>query len=44
MVYNSGDHLLIRAHIDKLNQVTMHLAETMMNTAVQTALKGTKIE
>ncbi|MBM3748066.1 MAG: Fe-S protein assembly chaperone HscA [Acidobacteria bacterium] len=43
MVYHSGDHLLIRAHIDKLNQVTMHLAETMMNTAVQTALKGTRI-
>ncbi len=43
VVYHSGDHLLIRAHIDKLNQATVHLAETMMNTAVATALKGTKI-
>jgi Fe-S protein assembly chaperone HscA len=43
MVYHSSDHLLLRAHIDKLNQATLHLAETMMNTAVATALKGTKI-
>ncbi len=43
MVYHAADHLLIRAHIDKLNQATLHLAETMMNTAVATALKGTSI-
>ena len=43
MVYHAGDHLLIRAHIDQLNQATLRLAETMMNTAVQTALKGTSI-
>jgi molecular chaperone DnaK (HSP70) len=43
MAYHSTDHLLIRAHIDKLNQVTMRLAEMMMNTAVRSALKGTKI-
>ncbi len=43
MAYHSADHLLIRAHIDKLNQVTMRLAEMMMNTAVRSALKGTKI-
>jgi len=43
MVYHSADHLLVRAHIDKLNQATLHLAETMMNTAVAAALKGTKI-
>ena len=43
LVYHSGDHLLIRRHIDYLNQSTMKLAENMMNTAVQGALKGTKI-
>ncbi len=44
MVYHSDDHLLIRAHIDKLNLATMRLAEIMMNTAVRAALKGTKID
>jgi len=43
LVYHSEDYLLIRAHIDQLNQVTMKLAETMMNTAVRSALKGAKI-
>jgi len=43
MAYHSTDHLLVRAHIDKLNQATMRLAEMMMNTAVRSALKGTKI-
>jgi len=42
-VYCSDDHALIRAHIEKLNQATLHLAEIMMNTAVRDALKGTKI-
>jgi molecular chaperone DnaK (HSP70) len=42
-VYCSDDHALIRAHIEKLNQATLRLAEIMMNTAVRTALKGTKI-
>ncbi len=42
-VYHSADHRLIRLHIEKLNQATLHLAEIMMNTAVRTALKGTKI-
>ncbi|MGH9671667.1 MAG: Hsp70 family protein, partial [Bryobacteraceae bacterium] len=41
--YHSSDHLLIRGLIERLNNVTMNLAETMMNTAVRTALKGTKI-
>ena len=41
--YHSSDHLLIRALIERLNNVTMNLAEAMMNTAVRTALKGTKI-
>ncbi len=44
MVYCANDHLLIRAHIEKLNQATLNLAEIMMNTAVRDALKGTKIE
>ncbi|MGA2327123.1 MAG: Fe-S protein assembly chaperone HscA [Bryobacteraceae bacterium] len=42
-VYCSDNHALIRAHIEKLNQATLHLAEIMMNAAVRTALKGTKI-
>jgi len=41
--YHGDDHLLIRARIDELNTVTTKLAETMMNTAVSQALKGTKI-
>ncbi len=43
LAYHAEDHLLIRAEIDKLNTVTMKLAENMMNTAVRGALKGTKI-
>ena len=34
---------LIREKIDVLNEVTHHLAENMMNTAVRSALKGTKV-
>ncbi|MCZ2149716.1 MAG: Fe-S protein assembly chaperone HscA [Bryobacterales bacterium] len=43
MVYHSEDHLLIRAKIEELNEATIALAETMMNTAVRGALKGTKV-
>jgi molecular chaperone DnaK (HSP70) len=43
-IYHSRDHDLIRQKIDALNQVTMKLAETMMNTAVRGALRGTKID
>ncbi len=43
VVYHSDNHLLIRAHVEKLNQATMRLAEIMMNTAVRSALKGTKL-
>ena len=43
LVYHAGDHLLIRAKIDELNQATLKLAEIMMNAAVESALKGTKI-
>ena len=42
-VYHGADHHLIREKIDLLNEVTHHLAENMMNTAVSSALKGTKI-
>ena len=44
MVYHSGDHLLIRDRIGKLDNATRKLAETMMNTVVREALKGTKID
>ncbi len=43
LAYHSDDHLLIRAQLDELDQATMKLAETMMNTAVRAALKGTKV-
>jgi molecular chaperone DnaK (HSP70) len=42
-VYHSSDHLHIRDKIERLNEVTTPLAERMMNTAVRSALKGTKI-
>jgi Fe-S protein assembly chaperone HscA len=42
-VYHGDDHLLIRAKIDQLNEATTKLAEMIMNEAVNTALKGTKI-
>ena len=37
------DYVLVLAMIERLNNVTMKLAENMMNTAVRGALKGTKI-
>jgi molecular chaperone DnaK (HSP70) len=43
LAYHSEDHHLIRARIDALNEATQKLAENLMNTAVQGALKGTKI-
>jgi Fe-S protein assembly chaperone HscA len=43
-VYHSDNYELIRAKIEELNNSTMALAENMMNTAVNTALKGTKIQ
>jgi len=42
MAYHSGNHELIRAHIEKLNQATLRLAELMMDSALGT-LKGTRI-
>jgi len=42
--YHLPDHHAINARIEELNRVTTNLAESMMNTAVRGALKGTKIE
>jgi Fe-S protein assembly chaperone HscA len=42
-VYHGDDYSLIRAKIDQLNEATTKLAEMIMNEAVNTALKGTKI-
>ncbi len=43
LAYNAEDHNVIRAQIERLNEVTHSLAEQMMNTAVSSALKGTKV-
>ena len=43
LVYHADNHDLIHQKIEQLNEVTMKLAENMMNTAVRGALKGTKI-
>ncbi len=44
VVYHADDYLLIRSKIEQLNDATLKLAENMMNTAVSSALKGTKID
>ena len=44
VVYNSDDYTLIREHIEKVNEATTKLAETIMNTAVRGALRGSKID
>jgi len=38
-----SDYKLIRKKIDELNHTTEHLAEILMNTAVQTAVQGKKV-
>jgi len=38
-----NDYKLIRKKIDELNHATEHLAELVMNSAVQTALQGKKL-
>jgi Fe-S protein assembly chaperone HscA len=43
VVYHSEDYDLIRDKIGQLDYATMKLAESIMNTAVRGALKGTKI-
>jgi molecular chaperone DnaK (HSP70) len=44
VVYHHDNHHLIASKIAQLDQATMKLAENMMNSAVQGALKGTKID
>jgi molecular chaperone DnaK (HSP70) len=39
----SSDYKLIRRQIDELNHATEHLAEILMNSAVQAALEGKKL-
>jgi Fe-S protein assembly chaperone HscA len=43
LVYNANDHRLIATKIEQLDHATQKLAENMMNSTVQAALKGTKI-
>ena len=43
MAYHSDDHHVILNSIENLNQATTTLAESIMNSAVSSALKGTKI-
>ena len=38
-----SDYRLIRKKMDELNQATQHLAEVMMNSAVNTVLQGKKL-
>src|ERR1051326_3295880 len=40
---SGSDYRLIRKNIDQLNHATNHLAETMMNSAVNTVLQGKKL-
>jgi Fe-S protein assembly chaperone HscA len=39
-----SDYKLIRGNIDDLNQATAHLAEVLMNGALQTALEGKRLD
>jgi molecular chaperone DnaK (HSP70) len=38
------DYKLVRARIDELNQVTLHLAELVMDHAVQAAVQGKRVD
>jgi molecular chaperone DnaK len=38
------DYKLVLARVDELNQATQHLAEVMMNSALETALEGKRLE
>ncbi len=44
VVYHGDDHLLIRAKIEQIDEVTQKLAEIIMNVAVGKALEGTHID
>ncbi len=43
LAYHGDDHRVIQAQMEKLDDATRTLAESMMNTAVRGALKGTKL-
>jgi hypothetical protein len=38
------DYKLVRQRIDELNQATTNLAEILMNSALQTALEGKRLD
>ena len=38
------DYKLVRQKIDELNQATMHLAEVLMNRALQAAVQGKRLD
>ena len=40
----AADHRQIRSRIDELNQATQHMAEILMNSALQTALGGKRLD
>ena len=40
---SGNDYRLMRKKIDELNEATNHLAETMMNSAVNTVLQGKRL-
>ena len=40
---SGADYKLMRKRIDELNQATQHLAEVMMNSAVNTVLQGKRL-
>jgi len=44
VVYHSDDHMLIRDKIDGIDQATQSLAEAIINSVAEKALKGTKID
>jgi molecular chaperone DnaK (HSP70) len=39
-----SDYKLVLSRVDELNQATQHLAEVMMNSALETALEGKRLE
>jgi hypothetical protein len=43
-VMTGSDYKLMREKIDALNAATEHLAEILMNGALQTALKGKSLD
>ena len=44
VVYHSDDHALIREKLDGIDQATQGLAEAIINSVAEKALKGTKVD